>query len=113
MPEAPSRTPTTGPSSSARSVSTSASPRSRPARRGSASGRAAAGDLAESREEIVIPVKEERVTVSKQPVVIEEVSVGERKVQDTHHVAQTVRKEELDVDREGDVKIQGRGHSRS
>jgi len=74
-----------------------------------ASGRAtAAGDIQE--EEIVIPVKEEHVTVSKQPVVTEEVSVGKRKVQDTKHVAETVRKEELDVDQQGDVKVKGHGH---
>jgi len=75
-----------------------------------ASGRAARGDVAE--EEIVVPVKEERVTVTKQPVVTEEVSVGKRKVQDTKHVAETVRKEELDVDEKGDVKVKGNAHSR-
>jgi uncharacterized protein (TIGR02271 family) len=72
-----------------------------------ASGRAASGAFADQDEEIVIPVKEERVTVTKQPVVTEEVSVGKRKVQDTHHVAETVRKEELDVDQEGKVNVKG------
>ena len=76
-----------------------------------ASGRAASGPIADQQEEIVVPVKEERVTVSKQPVVTEEVSVGKRKVQDTHHVAETVRKEELDVDQEGNVDV--KGHKRS
>jgi len=76
--------------------------------RRSASGRAAAGDLRD--EEIVIPVKEEQVTVSKQPVVTGEVSVGKRKIQDTKHVAETVRKEELEVDQQGDVKVKGHGH---
>ena len=75
-----------------------------------ASGRAAAGDLTD--EEIVVPVKEERVTVTKHPVVTEEVSVGKRKVQETRHVAADVRKEELAVDEEGDVKVKGHGHSR-
>jgi len=74
-----------------------------------ASGRAARGDIGE--EEIVVPVKEERVTVTKQPVVTEEVSVGKRKVQDTKHVAETVRKEELAVDEEGDVKVKGHGRT--
>ena len=74
-----------------------------------ASGRAAGGDIAE--EEIVVPVKEERITVTKHPVVTEEVSVGKRKVQDTKHVAASVRKEELEVDEEGDVKVKGHGHS--
>ena len=75
-----------------------------------ASGKAARGDMVD--EEIVVPVKEERVSVTKHPVVTEEVSVGKRKVQDTKHVAETVRKEELDVDEEGDVKVKGTGHSR-
>jgi len=63
-----------------------------------ASGRAAKGDI--GAEDIVIPVKEERVSVTKEPVVTEEVTVGKRKVQDTKHVAETVRKEELKVDEE-------------
>jgi uncharacterized protein (TIGR02271 family) len=75
-----------------------------------ASGRAVRGDMTD--EEIVIPVKEERVSVTKQPVVTEEVSVGKRKVQDTKHVAETVRKEELEVNEEGDIKVKGGGHSR-
>jgi uncharacterized protein (TIGR02271 family) len=70
-----------------------------------ASGRAARGDIAD--EEIIIPIREDKVTVSKQAVVTEEVSVGKRKVQETKHVAETVRKEELDVNEEGDVKVKG------
>jgi len=74
-----------------------------------ASGRSAKGDMGE--DEIVIPVKEEHVSVTKTPVVTEEVSVGKRKVRDTQHVAETVRKEELKVDRDGDVDIKGRKRS--
>jgi len=80
--------------------------------RRAASGRAARGDIAEGEEEIVIPVKEERVSVTKQPVVTEEVSVGKRKVRDTKQVSASVRKEELAVDEEGDVKVKGRSRSR-
>jgi uncharacterized protein (TIGR02271 family) len=75
-----------------------------------ASGRAARGDMVD--EEIVIPVKEEKVSVTKHAVVTEEVSVGKRKVQDTKHVAETVRKEELDVNEEGDVKVKGGSRTR-
>jgi uncharacterized protein (TIGR02271 family) len=75
-----------------------------------ASGRAATGDMTD--DEIVVPVKEERASVTKQPVVTEEVSVGKHKVQDTKHVADTVRKEELEVNEEGNVKVKGGGHSR-
>jgi len=74
-----------------------------------ASGKADSRDIAE--KEIVIPVKEERVTVTKQPVVTEEVSVGKRKVHDTKHVDETVRKEELQMEETGNVKIKKQGHS--
>jgi uncharacterized protein (TIGR02271 family) len=66
-----------------------------------ASGRAARDEIGE--DEIVIPVKEERVSVTKKPVV----TVGKRKVQDTKHVSETLRKEELKVDEAGDVKVKG------
>ncbi len=72
-----------------------------------ASGRAARGDMTD--EEIVVPVKEERVSVTKQPVVTEEVAVGKRKVQETHHVDESVRKEELDVDSKGGARVHGKG----
>jgi uncharacterized protein (TIGR02271 family) len=68
-----------------------------------ASGQAAKGDIRD--EEIRIPVREEKVHVSKEAVVKEEVSVGKRKVQDTEQVSGTVRKEELKVDRHGDVEV--------
>jgi len=70
-----------------------------------ASGRAAKGDF--GAEDIIIPVKEEQISVTKEPVVTEEVTVGKRKVQDTKHVSETVRKEELKVDKHGDVNIKG------
>lgn len=54
-----------------------------------------------------IPVREEQVTVDKQPVVREEVSLGKRQVQDTQRVSDTVRHEEARIEREGDVNIQG------
>jgi len=56
-------------------------------------------------EEIRIPTKEERVHVSKDTVVTEEVSVGKRKVQDTKTVAGEVKKEELVVESEGKAKV--------
>jgi uncharacterized protein (TIGR02271 family) len=72
----------------------------RPAR-----GRRATADI--KAEEIRIPVKEEKVRVEKEAVVTEEVTVGKRKVKDTRHVADTVRKERLKVDEEGSVKVRG------
>jgi len=66
----------------------------RPARGGRTSGDIKA-------EEIRIPVKEEKVNVTKQSVVKEEVSVGKRKVQDTKTVEGDVRREELRVESGG------------
>ena len=56
-----------------------------------AGGRAAAGNL--KSEQIRIPVKEEKVNVSKETVVKEEVNVGKRKVRDTQSVSGDVRRE--------------------
>jgi uncharacterized protein (TIGR02271 family) len=56
-------------------------------------------------EEIRIPTKEERVNVSKEAVVTEEVSVGKRKVQGTETVGGEVKKEELVVETEGKAKV--------
>jgi uncharacterized protein (TIGR02271 family) len=56
-------------------------------------------------ETIQVPVTEERVEVEKQPVVYEEVGIGKRVTQDTRHVSDTVRREELRVDDDGDAKV--------
>ncbi len=54
-----------------------------------------------------IPVKEEHVTVEKQPVVTGEVSVGKRRVQESQPVSGDVRHEELRVNQEGNAPIRG------
>ena len=56
-------------------------------------------------EEIRIPVKEERVHVTKETVAKEEVTVGKRKVHDTKTVGGDVRREELIVESEGEAKV--------
>jgi uncharacterized protein (TIGR02271 family) len=60
-------------------------------------------------ETISVPVREERVEVEKRPVVTEEVEVGKRTVQEAQPVSGTVRREELRVEREGDVPVGGAG----
>lgn len=60
-------------------------------------------------EEVRIPVMEEQVRVTKEPVVKEEVQVSKRKVQETERVAGTVRKEEVKVERTGDVNVKHEG----
>jgi uncharacterized protein (TIGR02271 family) len=75
-----------------------------------ASGRASGGDI--KSEEIRIPVKEEKVKVSKEAVVKEEVSVGKRKVRDNKTVSADVRSEELVVESEGGAKVRHTGSGR-
>ncbi len=57
----------------------------------------------ESGETISVPVHEEQVRAEKRTVVYEEVGVDKRAVQETEHVSDTVRREELVVDKEGRV----------
>ena len=56
-------------------------------------------------EAIRVQLSEERVTVEKRPVVSEEVIVGKRSVQQTEQVQETVRREELHTERQGNVVI--------
>jgi uncharacterized protein (TIGR02271 family) len=49
-------------------------------------------------ETIRVPITEERVEVTKKPVVSEEIVVGKRKTQDTETVRETVRREEAHID---------------
>jgi uncharacterized protein (TIGR02271 family) len=71
-------------------------------------GRATTGVIAEG-EEVRIPVREEKVSVSKDAVVTEEVKVGKRVVQDTERVSGQVRKEEVKIEQAGDVDVKTRG----
>lgn len=66
---------------------------------------AGSGSFGEGREEIRVPVHEEKVHLEKQPVVTEEVRVSTRPVQETEQVSGTVRREEAHVEREGDVQV--------
>lgn len=76
---------------------------------GEAPARAEFGDD----REIRVPVSEERVNVEKRPTVREEVEVGKRKIQDTKQVSADVRREELNVDTEGDVDVPKGGKRRT
>ncbi|RJS61529.1 YsnF/AvaK domain-containing protein [Bacillus sp. PK3_68] len=57
---------------------------------------------------IRIPITEERVEVTKKPVVSEELIIGKRKVQDTETVSDTVKREEAHIAKEGDIEVEGR-----
>jgi uncharacterized protein (TIGR02271 family) len=71
------------------------------------SGAASTSDL-RAGEEVRIPVKEEKVHVTKEAVVTEEVTVGKRKVTENKQVGGTVRKEKVHVEEKGDVDVKHR-----
>ncbi|MDW0108844.1 YsnF/AvaK domain-containing protein [Sporosarcina aquimarina] len=61
-------------------------------------------------ETIRVPVTEEKIEVTKKPVVTEEIVINKKRVTDTEHVDETVKREEVDVTREGetnDVNFKG------
>lgn len=64
------------------------------------------GTITGESEETVIPVREETVRVEKDTEVVEEVDVRKETTQDTHKVQDTVRHEELDVEKDGDARIE-------
>lgn len=66
-------------------------------------GREATGQNIGGESEIRVPLSEERVSTEKVPVVREEVRVGKRAVSETRNVTDETRREELRVDKEGDV----------
>lgn len=69
-------------------------------------GQAVSGST--GKEEIRIPVSEEQVSVQKQTVVKEEVSVGKQKVQGTQRVSEDLKKEEIKIETKGDAKVRNR-----
>ncbi|WP_337175359.1 YsnF/AvaK domain-containing protein [Paludisphaera sp.] len=77
--------------------------------RHAASGQAVQGGMkGAGAEEIRVPLRKEEVEIGKETVVTEEVSVGKRTVHGTEKASGTVRKEELKVDKHGDVDIKDR-----
>ena len=64
-----------------------------------------AGGEAFGSEEVAVPIMEERVEVTKEPRVVEEIEVGKTAVQDTERVSETLRKERVSVDEEGDSGV--------
>ncbi|RYI26480.1 YsnF/AvaK domain-containing protein [Bacillus infantis] len=57
-----------------------------------------AGPIVDDNDDIRIPITEERLEVTKKPVVTEELVVGKRKVEDTETVRDTVKLEKAHVD---------------
>lgn len=63
-------------------------------------------------QEIRIPVSEERVNVSKDTVVTGEVEVSKRKVTETQTVSEDLKKENVRVDKTGNVRVDDRTKSK-
>jgi uncharacterized protein (TIGR02271 family) len=62
------------------------------------SGEATAAEAEIGEEEIVVPVIEEEVVISKRPVVKEEIRIRKDVVEETEVVEEDVRREEIDVE---------------
>ncbi|MGN6136675.1 MAG: YsnF/AvaK domain-containing protein [Aureliella sp.] len=56
-------------------------------------------------QEIHIPIREEQVHVEKQAVAKEDVVVGKRTVRDTQRVDETLRKEEIKIDKDPSIRV--------
>lgn len=54
-------------------------------------------------ETIRIPIKEERIEVTKSPVMLEDVSIFKQQIQGTQHIDETVKREKLNVGEKGKV----------
>ena len=65
------------------------------------------GNMDSDFEDIHIPISEEQIEITKKPVVSEEVTIHKEKKHETKHVSEEVKREELDVDTEGDVHVEG------
>lgn len=61
-------------------------------------------------ETIRVPVTEEQIEVTKKPVVTEEIVINKKRVTDTEHIDESVKREEVEVNRVGetsDVNFKG------
>lgn len=56
-------------------------------------------------ETIRVPVTAESIEVTKQPRVVEEIEITKRPVTETQRVRETVRREEVDIHEQGDVRV--------
>jgi uncharacterized protein (TIGR02271 family) len=56
-------------------------------------------------EALRIPIIEEEVVVHTRPVVVEEITLGKRTIQDTQEVSDTVRREQARIDEHGEARV--------
>lgn len=66
------------------------------------------GEIGNLQDEVIsVPIYEENVELRKQGRVAEEVVINKEMVQETETLRGTARREELDIQRTGDVRVQG------
>ncbi|WP_153731672.1 YsnF/AvaK domain-containing protein [Sporosarcina obsidiansis] len=63
--------------------------------------------LQEDNETIRIPITEEHVEVTKKPIVTEEIVLKKHQVEEQKTIHESVKREEVHLDKEGDVNIHG------
>lgn len=56
-------------------------------------------------ESITVPIIEEKVEVTKKPVVAEELVIGKKQVTETQQVTENIKREEAKVTKEGDASV--------
>jgi uncharacterized protein (TIGR02271 family) len=56
-------------------------------------------------ETIRVPIVEEKVKVTKKPVVAEELVIGKKQVTETQQVTENIKREEAKVTKEGDASV--------
>ncbi len=67
------------------------------------------GEMLRNGGTIRILVREEQVVINKQPVVVEEIVVHKQQIQENRQIADTVKHEEVRVERAGDVIVHSSG----
>jgi uncharacterized protein (TIGR02271 family) len=60
---------------------------------------------------IKIVLREEQVSIEKHPIVKEEILISKRQIQETRHVSDTLKREEVHIERIGNVHIQEKYNS--
>ena len=63
-------------------------------------------DATDTEIEIIrIPLSEERIEVTLHPTALEEVEIYKNQFEELIHICETIKKEKLDIDTMGDVKV--------
>lgn len=68
----------------------------------------AEGNMESTAETIRIPLSEERVNVTKEPVVLEDVQVHRNRYEEKRHIEEILRREQMAIKTKGSVKIRNK-----